>query len=183
MMSQLSQMIIESPNAYLFCMKPSQADVMEELFNLERDQILQLIQANELCQLENGYSIFNVFEKETGKYLGYCGCNEIELKGNKEIELLWDLYKKSPDDEIDIEVTLAVRNFMFKQFKLTTLMSLILTSDDHKVEVAKALDMEKCSTIKDEDLEWDIFIVNRNSPKFLASYNNTESKPNLGIQP
>ena len=124
---------------------------------------------------KHGYSLFNAFLKDSGKYIGYCGCKEIELEGQIENELSWDIYKKYKEDDIDIEIAFAVRNYLFKHFSIHSLISLVESTNSQDMNVAEAIDMENERTLQKGHDKWLIYVVNRKSPKFLASFGDGES--------
>src|SRR5437016_473312 len=112
----MNKIILETERTYLVHMDLLHLDVMLELFSMDKKDVLTWINENKFLQEHKGFSAFNVFDKKTNKYLGYCGCREVKLKENTEVELTWGIFKEFKEDDIDIEVVFAVRNYMFKHF-------------------------------------------------------------------
>lgn len=166
--------ILETERTHIVRMDQEHVNVMTGLFETTRSDALKLIEENIDLQQKYGFSVLNVFLKENGQYIGYCGCNEIKLKEHQVIQLTWQLYKKFKEDDIDIEVAFAVRNAMFRNFNIHSLYALIPSSSPQDITVAEAIDMENEGFIFQKQ-KWYIYAVHRASPKFSASFGDGES--------
>ncbi len=167
--------MIETERAQLCIMQPEHVNMMMSFTQLHEKECLTWINENIAQEQQRGFSIYNVFLKQTQKYIGYCGCNDIELAGFPEVQLLWDLYKKYKEDDIEIEVAFALRNYIFKHFDIHSLVSLIRTTDIPDTYIAEAIDMENEGTLNIDGQKHFVYRVSRNSPKFLASFGDGES--------
>src|ERR1700730_7350703 len=134
--------VIETERTVLVYMEPDQIDFMMRFFSIEKSEALKWINENQTLQKSKGISTFNVFDKKTGKYIGYCGCREIKLKDNLEVELIWGIYKEFKEDDIDVEVLFAVRNYLFKHVNINSLYSVISMKDPQYMNIVEAIDME-----------------------------------------
>jgi RimJ/RimL family protein N-acetyltransferase len=175
----MNEPIIETERAILVCMEPSHIDPMMRLFSTEKNEALKWINYNVTLQKNKGFSTFNVFDKKSGKYIGYCGCREIKLKDNIEVELIWGIYKEYKEDDIDVEVLFAVRNYMFKHFNITSLYSIISMKDPQYMNIVEAIDMEVEYTFFEGFHKFYVYGVNRSSEKFKASFGDGESGARL----
>ena len=175
----MNNIILETERTHLCCMDHSHADAMAALFNTDRKDALALIDENIMLHKQKGFSAFNVFDKKTGKYIGYCGCREIKLKDKTETELCWGIYKEHKEDDIDIEVVFAVRNYMFKHFNVHELVSVISMKEPHNMNVAEAIDMENEYSFYDGFHKFYVYVVHRRSEKFKASFGDGESGARL----
>lgn len=175
----MKKTIIETDRAFLLYMDPSHVDFMIEMFQMNKQDLLKIIQTHINLHQNKGLPTFSIFDKKSGYYLGYCGCKEVELKGNVETELTWSIYKEYKEDNIDIEVTFAVRNYLFKYTNIQSLFSVISLKDPQLMNVAEAIDMENDYSYLVGFQKYFVYRVNRDSKKFKASFGDGESTSQL----
>lgn len=175
----MNEAIIETERTFLIHMSANHVESMMKYFSLEKKDVLTWVEENASLQKSKGFSTLNVFDKKTGKYLGYCGCREINLKENSEVELIWSIYKAVPEDDIDIEVLFAVRNYMFKHFNIHTLVAVISMKDPQEMNVVEAIDMENEYSFFQGFHKFYVYVVHRSSEKFKASFGDGESGARL----
>ncbi len=175
----MNKIIIETDRAFLSYMDLSDLDSMINMFQMDKKELLKIIQENIDLHEKKGLSTFSLFDKKSGHYLGYCGCSEIELKENIETQLSWSIYKEYKEDNIDIEIAFAVRNFIFKHTNIQSLVSVISLKDPQKMNVAEAIDMENDYSFLVGFQKYFVYIVNRDSKKFKASFGDGESNSQL----
>lgn len=175
----MNKVIVETQRASLVHMDPSHVDVMLGLFSIDKKEALTWIKENMSLQKRKGFSAFNVFDKKSGKYIGYCGCQEIKLKNDEEVELFWSIHKEFKEDDIDVEIVFAVRNYMFKHFNIHSLVAVISMKAPHDMNVAESIDMENEYSFFEGLHKFYVYVVNRRSEKFKASFGDGESNATL----
>lgn len=175
----MNEPIIETERTSIVCMEPNHVDLMMRLFTTDKNEALKWINDNIAFQKNKGFSTFNVFDKKSDQYIGYCGCREIKLKDNIEVELTWGIYKEFKEDDIDIEVLFAVRNYMFKHFNINSLYSVISMKEPQYMNIVEAIDMEVEYTFFEGFHKFYVYVVNRSSEKFKASFGDGESGARL----
>ena len=166
----MNKIIVETERASLVHMDLSHVDLMIQLFNIDKKEALDWINENKSLQQRKGFSALNVFDKKTGKYIGHCGCREIKLKDNMEVELSWGIDKEFKEDDIDVEVVFAVRNYMFKHFNINSLVAVISMKEPHNMNIAETIDMENEYSFFEGFHKFYVYVVNRRSEKFKASF-------------
>lgn len=171
--------VIETERTVLVYMEPDQIDFMMRFFSIEKSEALKWINENQDLQKSKGFSTFNVFDKKTGKYIGYCGCREIKLKDNLKDELIWSIYKEFKEDDIDVEVLFAVRNYIFKHVNINSLYSVISMKDPQYMNIVEAIDMENEYSFYEGFHKFYVYAVHRSSEKFKASFGDGESGARL----
>lgn len=174
----MNDIIIETERAYLTLMDPSHIQSMMALFNIDKEEAAKWVSENLAHQKQYGFSAWNVFDKK-GAYLGYCGCRTIKLKDNLEVEMVWSIYKEFNEDDIDVEVTFPVRNFMFKHFNIHSLYAIISMKEPRNMNVAEAIDMIVEYTYFEGFHKFYVYTVNRDSERFKASFGDGGSEPQL----
>lgn len=171
----MENILIETEQAKITLINPDHLDVITAFFHISNTKALKWIEEKIHLQKSKGLNCFSAFLKETGAYIGYCDCTEVELKNQTEIQLNWQIQKRFKEDEIDIEIAFAVRNYLFKYYDIMSLFAVILNTDLDNITVAEAIDMEPEYSIYQDNQEWLVYVVRRNFPKFLASYGDGES--------
>lgn len=171
--------ILETERALFFCMEPEHIEYMVHLFSIEKAEATKWVNDNFLLQKTKGFSAYNVFDKKSRNYIGYCGCRETKLKDAVEVELIWSIYKEYQEDDIEVEVLFAVRNYMFKHFSISGLYSIISMKNPQYMNLVEAIDMEVEFTFYQGFHKFYVYAVNRSSEKFKASYGDGESGAKL----
>src|SRR5438874_273161 len=89
------------------------------------EQMEKWVQRNLDHQETYGYGLFTILEKETGLIIGDCGLEHMEIDGESETELGYDLRSDYWNRGLATEAATAVRDFAFNSLQIPRLISLI----------------------------------------------------------
>lgn len=109
---------------------------------LSRPQMERWLQRNLDHQIEFGYGLFSVILKETGKLIGDCGLEQMEVDDVKVAELGYDFLSDYWHQGFATEAAIAVRDYAFDILQLPQLISLIRVGNPVSIRVAEKVGMK-----------------------------------------
>jgi RimJ/RimL family protein N-acetyltransferase len=107
----------------------------------DRTQAERWVRRNLEHQEKHGYGLFSVILKEEGRLIGDCGLEHMEVGGQPEVELGYDLLSAHWGRGYATEAASAVRDFAFDRLALPRLISLIRCSNAASCRVAEKIGM------------------------------------------
>ncbi len=107
----------------------------------ERVQMERWVRRNLEHQERYGYGLFAVVLRETGLVIGDCGYERMELDGESEVELGYDLRSDHWGRGLATEAAAAVRDYAFGVLELPGLVSLIRRGNVASRRVAEKIGM------------------------------------------
>lgn len=93
-------------------------------------------------QVRYGHGLFSVVVRDSGLLIGDCGLEHMELDGEPETELGFDLRSDYWNRGLATEAATAVRDYAFSELKLPRLISLIRTTNGASMRVAEKIGMK-----------------------------------------
>ena len=111
-----------------------------ELFTPPKMQ--QWLQRNLDHQAQFGYGLFAVIEKASGRLIGNCGLEQLEIDGQTVAELGYDLRSDVWNQGFATEAASAVRDYAFQVLRLPRLISLIRVGNTASQRVAEKIGMQ-----------------------------------------
>lgn len=109
----------------------------------DRAQMELWVQRNLEHQERHGYGLFSVVLKESGALIGDCGLEHMDVRGEPEVELGYDLRSEYWGRGLATEAAAAVRTFAFDELDLPRLVSLIRPSNAASRRVAEKVGMRR----------------------------------------
>jgi [ribosomal protein S5]-alanine N-acetyltransferase len=107
------------------------------LTSFSRQQMEEWVQRNLDHQEKFGYGLFSVILKSSGKLIGDCGLEQMDVEGEKVAELGYDFHSDYWHQGYATEAASAVRDFAFNELNLTRLVSLIRVGNYPSKRVAE----------------------------------------------
>jgi RimJ/RimL family protein N-acetyltransferase len=114
------------------------------VFNTEpfnREQMKHWVRRNLDHQQRHGYGLFSVILRETGLLIGDCGFERMELDGEENVELGYDLRSDHWNRGLASEAASAVRDYAFIELQLPGLISIIRHGNLPSRRVAEKIGM------------------------------------------
>jgi [ribosomal protein S5]-alanine N-acetyltransferase len=107
------------------------------LKSFSRQQMEEWVQRNLDHQEKFGYGLFSVILKSSGKLIGDCGLEQMDVEGEKVAELGYDFHSDYWHQGYATEAAAAVRDFGFIELNLTRLVSIIRVGNHPSKRVAE----------------------------------------------
>jgi RimJ/RimL family protein N-acetyltransferase/predicted nucleotidyltransferase len=139
-------------------LRPMRADDFNALFEIFTDpqvmasfdsepftpaQMQQWLQRNLDHQTRFDYGLFSVIEKASGRLIGDCGLEQMEVEGQTVAELGYDLRSDVWNRGFATEAASAVRDYAFQVLRLPRLLSLIRVGNAASQRVAEKIGMQR----------------------------------------
>lgn len=115
---------------------------------LKREQVRKWLDRNLDHQREHGYGLFAVCLKDSGRLIGDCGLELMEVSGEQVAELGYDFRSECWSRGYATEAACVVRDFAFSTLKLPRLVSLIQPGNPASERVAQKTGMEMTGRIQ-----------------------------------
>lgn len=106
-----------------------------------REQMARWLRHNLAHQEAHGYGLFAAILKESGDLIGNCGLQQVEIEGQVEVELGYDLRSDHWNRGLATEAARAVRDYAFEVLRLPKIISLIRTGNRASRRVAEKVGM------------------------------------------
>ena len=110
---------------------------------LDREQVRRWLERNLDHQREHGYGLFAVCLKDSGRLIGDCGLELMNLSGEPVAELGYDFRSEYWNRGYATEAACAVRDFAFSILRLPRLISLIQPGNPASERVAQKTGLKK----------------------------------------
>lgn len=148
---------IETARLHLRPMRADDCDALLEIFtdpqvmaSFDADpftpaQMQHWLQRNLDHQAQHGYGLFSVIEKVSGRLIGDCGLEQMELDGQAVAELGYDLRSDVWNQGFATEAASAVRDYAFQILRLPQLISLIRAGNVASQRVAEKIGMQRAA--------------------------------------
>ena len=146
---------LETPRLQLRPMSSHDFDALHEIFADPRvmaafdsepftaGQMQRWLQRNLEHQARLGYGLFSVIEKATGRLIGDCGLEQMEVEGQVVAELGYDFRSDVWGQGFATEAAVAVRDFAFQVLRLPRLISLMRVGNVASQRVAGKVGMRR----------------------------------------
>ncbi len=108
----------------------------------DRLQMEQWVRRNLDHQQQHGYGLFTVILKDSNVVIGDCGLELMDVNGNHEAELGYDLRSDQWGQGFATEAASAVRDHAFADLDIPRLISLIRSGNHASRRVAEKIGME-----------------------------------------
>jgi RimJ/RimL family protein N-acetyltransferase len=126
-----------------------------------RADMIRWIGRNLAHQERHGYGLFSVVLKANGRIIGDCGLEHRLIRGEPEVELGYDFRRACWNRGYATEAATAVRDYAFKDLKLTRLVSLIRSGNGASKRVAEKVGMEHESDFVESDVAYSLYALAR----------------------
>jgi ribosomal-protein-alanine N-acetyltransferase len=113
----------------------------------DRPRMERWVRRNLDHQARHGYGLFSVVLKANGLLIGDCGLERMEIGGEVEAELGYDLRRDYWHRGLATEAATAVRDYAFWELRLPRLISLIRHGNRASQRVAEKLGMRLTADI------------------------------------
>lgn len=148
---------IETDRLYL---RPMRADDFDALFEIFTDpqvmasfdsepftpaQMQGWLQRNLDHQAQFGYGLFSVIDKASGRLIGDCGLEQMEVGGQTVAELGYDFRSDVWNRGFASEAASAVRDYAFQVLRLPRLISLVRVGNAASQRVAEKVGMQRAA--------------------------------------
>ena len=114
----------------------------------DRPQMERWVHRNLDHQKRHGYGLFTVILRENGLLIGDCGLERMEVNGETQVELGYDLRSDCWGHGLATEAATAVRDHAFEVLKLPRLISLIRRGNHASRRVAEKIGMHSVEEIE-----------------------------------
>jgi RimJ/RimL family protein N-acetyltransferase len=94
-------------------------------------------------QTQFGYGLFSVIRTASGRLIGDCGLEQMEIDGQTVVELGYDLRSDAWNQGFATEAASAVRDYAFQVLRLPRLISLIRVGNAASQRVAQKIGMQR----------------------------------------
>jgi ribosomal-protein-alanine N-acetyltransferase len=91
---------------------------------------------------QNGFSLWALIHKQTGKLIGYCGLHKVEVSGEEKIELAYRIAKDFRGQGLATEAAIAVRDYGLHVLKLPEIVSCIAHDNVASMKVAEKVGLK-----------------------------------------
>lgn len=108
-----------------------------------RAQMQGWVKRNLEHQNSYGYGLFSVIRKADGALIGDCGLSHMEIDGQPEVEIGYDLRSNCWNQGFATEAAGAVRNYATEYLKHKRLVSLVRLSNTASRRVAEKIGMTR----------------------------------------
>lgn len=148
---------IETVRLHLRPMRANDFDALLEIFTDPRvmasfdsvpftpTQMQQWLQRNLDHQAQFGYGLFSVIERASGRLIGDCGLEQMEVEGQAVAELGYDLRSDVWNQGFATEAASAVRNYALQVLRLPRLISLIRVGNAASQRVAEKIGLQRAA--------------------------------------
>lgn len=109
----------------------------------DRAKMEQWVRRNLDHQERYGYGLFSLILKSEGTLIGDCGLEHMELDGQEEVEIGYDIHSDYWGVGFATEAALAVRDFAVREIGLTRLICMIRPANVASRRVAEKIGMTK----------------------------------------
>jgi RimJ/RimL family protein N-acetyltransferase len=149
--------MIETVRLYLRPMRADDFDALFEIFTDPRvmasfdgelftlEQMQHWLQRNLDHQAQFGYGLFSVVDKASGRLIGDCGLEQMEVEGQAVAELGYDFRSDVWNQGFATEAASAVRDYAFQVLRLPQLVSLIRVGNAASQRVAEKVGMQRAA--------------------------------------
>jgi isoleucyl-tRNA synthetase len=145
-----AEFLLETERAYL---RPFSADDLEVFYQLQSDpdvrkhfpNVLSLKEAKSMLneflehQEKHGFSCFAAFEKSSGKFMGFAGCNY--CGESSEIEICYSLHQEFWGKGFATELSIACMLDLFRNFAVEKILGFATPGNDSSFSILKKLGM------------------------------------------
>jgi len=148
---------IETTRLHLRPMRTDDFDALFEVFTDPRvmasfdgepftpTQMQRWLQRNLDHQALFGYGLFSVITRASGRLIGDCGLEQMEVEGEAIAELGYDLRSDVWNQGYATEAASAVRDYAFQVLHLPRLLSLIRVGNGASQRVAEKIGMQRAA--------------------------------------
>jgi ribosomal-protein-alanine N-acetyltransferase len=126
---------------YLLASDPHITRFFPDGFKLSREDILSSLPRRTEKWEKNGFGQFGVFEKESGKLIGYCGLQYLD--NTTEVEIYYGFFSDYWGKGIATEAAAAVLDFGFEQVKLGRIVGVTHPENTASQKVLQKIGLKK----------------------------------------
>ena len=130
-----------------------------ELFDYRRMELW--IRRNLAHQEKHGYGLFSVILKEEDTLVGDCGLEHMEVGGQPEVEIGYDIRSDYWCKGLATEAAGVVRDFAFQQIRLSRVISLIRPDNVASRRVAEKIGMAKEKEIVRGGFTYWVYVISQ----------------------
>jgi hypothetical protein len=172
--------ILETDRVIVRTLIAKDSSALSRLMHCDRQAATDSIHAWSEHKKQHGFTIYGVFLKKNNTLYGYCGAREIMWQNRPEVEMCWQIQREfpnDPNDDLDFETAFYVRNYLFKQFNIKSMVSFVSEKDPRGMNIAEEIDMVSDEKMLENGMKWLVYSLTRESPKFLRSAGSDDSEP------
>lgn len=176
----MSSIIFETDRAIVRKWSVKDAQALAQLMGCNVSEATAYINEWIKHEEKHGFTLYAIVLKRINALYGYCGCREIVLHDRPEVEMLWYIQREfpsDPNDDLDFETAFYIRNYLFKQFNIKSMVSFVREKDARGMNIAEEIDMVCDENFIENGEKWLIYSLRRDSPKFIASSGSEDSEP------
>jgi RimJ/RimL family protein N-acetyltransferase len=128
---------------------------------LDQLQLERWVRRNLDHQERHGYGLFSVILRENGLLVGDCGLEHMQVHGQVEAELGYDLRSDYWGQGLATEAARAVRDYAFGSLRLSRLISLIRVGNTASRRVAEKVGMRQEEEIERDGRRYWLYALSR----------------------
>jgi RimJ/RimL family protein N-acetyltransferase len=136
---------------------------------LDRDATGRWLERNLAHQRDHGYGLFAVCPKGSGRLIGDCGLEWLELAGEQVAELGYDLRRDRWNRGFATEAACAVRDWAFGTLGLPKLVSLVRVGNAASARVAEKAGMTKVAELEREGRPYSCYSISSSAASRSSS--------------
>lgn len=91
---------------------------------------------------KNGFGLWALEDKNTGKLIGYCGLHKVDVSGKEKIELAYRIARDFRGQGLATEAAIAVRDYGLNVLKIPEIVSCIAHDNSASIRVAEKVGMK-----------------------------------------
>ncbi|MDQ6786978.1 MAG: GNAT family N-acetyltransferase [Acidobacteriota bacterium] len=126
---------------YLLCTDPDVTHFFSAEFSVKREDVLASLPRRTERWRTQGFGQLGVFEKNTGKLIGYCGMQYLE--DTTDVEIYYGLFKEYWQRGLATEAAKAVLRFAFESLKLPQIVAVTHPKNLSSHKVLQKLGMSR----------------------------------------
>jgi [ribosomal protein S5]-alanine N-acetyltransferase len=135
----------------------------------DRSQMEQWVRRNLDHQERHGFGLFSVILKDGGRLIGDCGLELMDVDGERQAELGYDLRSDHWGRGLATEAAAAVRDYAFGQLECPRLISLIRQGNEASRRVAEKIGMRLDGEIERYGHGYWVYALSREDAPHLRS--------------
>lgn len=156
---------------YLLCSDPHVTHFFPDYYSVKKEDVLESLPRRREKWRANGFGQFGVFEKNTGKLIGYCGLQYLDK--TSEVEIYYGYFKQYWKQGFASEAAKAVLRFGFEQIKLEKIVAVTNPENIMSQKVLLRLGMLRGDDRKFYEVDAAYFYLNH------SDFNNSDMFYNL----